>query len=125
VEFIEAKDVQASVTAPNLDVAIVRSVPLIERFENVDLMLPEMKFQGHGHSAIVSMLFDMNTHFGSRVIRNDTPRRGQPGAVEQLEPIRLEHSLNLINLRGRLFSPIAIDLPQKSPEKGLSGRTDR
>jgi len=70
--FIEAKDVQASVIAPNLDVAIVRSVPLIERFENVDLMLPEMKFQGHGHSAIVSMLFDMNTHFGSRVIRNDT-----------------------------------------------------
>jgi hypothetical protein len=41
-------------------------------------MLPEMKFQGHGHSAMVSMLFDMNTHFGSRVIRNDTPRLGQP-----------------------------------------------
>jgi hypothetical protein len=78
VGFIEAKDVQASVTAPNLDVAIVRSVPLIEHFENVDLMLPEMKFQGHGHSAMVSMLFDMNTHFGSRVIRNDTPRLGQP-----------------------------------------------
>jgi hypothetical protein len=74
--FIEAKDVQASVTAPNLDVAIVRSVPLIERFENVDLMPPEMKFQGHGHSAMVSMLFDMNTHFGSRVIRNDTSRLG-------------------------------------------------
>jgi hypothetical protein len=78
VGFIEAKDVQASVIAPNLDVAIVRSVPLIERFENVDLMLPEMKFQGHRHSAMVSMLFDMNTHFASRVIRNDTPRLGQP-----------------------------------------------
>jgi hypothetical protein len=78
VGFIEAKDVQASVTAPNLDVAIVRSVPLIEHFENLDLMLPEMKFQGHGHSAMVSMLFDMNTHFGSRVIRNNTPRLGQP-----------------------------------------------
>jgi hypothetical protein len=78
VGFIEANDVQASVIAPNLDVAIVMSVPLIERFENVDLMLPEMKFQGHGHSAMVSMLFDMNTHFGSRVIRNDTPPHGQP-----------------------------------------------
>jgi hypothetical protein len=66
VGFIEAKDVQASVTAPNLDVTIVRSVPLIEHFENVDLMLPEMKFQGHGHSAMVSLLFDMNTHFGFR-----------------------------------------------------------
>jgi hypothetical protein len=74
VGFIEAKDVQASVTAPNLDVTIVRSVPLIEHFENVDLMLPEMKFQRHGHSAMVSMLFDLNTHFGSRA----TPRLGQP-----------------------------------------------
>jgi|307.fasta_scaffold401382_2 hypothetical protein len=34
VGFIEAKDVQASVMAPDLDVAVVRSVPLIERFEN-------------------------------------------------------------------------------------------
>ena len=38
VGFIEAKDVQAPVIAPNLDVAVVRSIPLIERFENVDLM---------------------------------------------------------------------------------------
>ena len=105
--FIEAKDVQASVTAPNLDVAIVRSVPLIERFENVDLMLPETKFQGHGHSAMVSMLFDMNTHFGSRGHSKRHATSWSPGAVEQpeLNSIRLEHSLNLINLRGRLFSP--------------------
>jgi hypothetical protein len=105
VGFIEAKDVQASVTAPNLDVAIVRSVPLIERLENVDLMLPEMKYQGHGHSAIFSMLFDMNTHFGSGVIRNDTPRLGQPALSSKPNSIRLEHSLNLFNLRGRLFPP--------------------
>jgi hypothetical protein len=63
VGLIEAKDVQASVIAPDLDVAVIRSVPLIERFENVDLMSAEMKFQGHGHSAMVSMLFDMNPHF--------------------------------------------------------------
>jgi len=44
----------------------------------VDLMLPEMKFRGHGYSAMVSMAFDMNTHFGSRGIRTDTPRLGQP-----------------------------------------------
>jgi hypothetical protein len=60
VGLIEAKDVQASVVvAPDLDVAVVRSVPLIERFENVDLMPTEIKFQGHGHSAMISMLFDM------------------------------------------------------------------
>jgi hypothetical protein len=32
-----------------------------------------MKFQGHGHSAMISMLFDMNTHFWFQVIRNDMP----------------------------------------------------
>jgi hypothetical protein len=61
--FIEAKDVQASTMSPNLDVAVVRSVPLIERFENVNLMPAEMKSPGHGHSAMVSMLLDVNTHF--------------------------------------------------------------
>jgi hypothetical protein len=49
--------------SPNLDVAVVRSVPLIERFENVNLMPDEMKSPGHGHSAMVSMLLDVNTHF--------------------------------------------------------------
>jgi hypothetical protein len=41
--------------SPNLDIAVVRSVPLIERFENVNLMPAEMKSPGQGHSAIVSM----------------------------------------------------------------------
>ena len=54
--FIEAKDVEASIIAPDLDVAVVGAVPLIERFENVDLMPTEMKSPGHGHSAMVSML---------------------------------------------------------------------
>ena len=94
--FIEAKDVRASVIAPNLDVAVVMSVPRIERFENVDLMLPEMKFQGHRHSAVVSMLFDMNTDFGSRVIRKRHATSRSTGAVEQLELIRLEHSLKFL-----------------------------
>src|SRR4029453_9017710 len=39
----------------NLGVVVVRSVPLIERFENVNLMPAEMKSPGQGHSAIVSM----------------------------------------------------------------------
>ena len=50
---------------------------MIERFENVDLMPTEIKFQGHEHSAMISMLFDMNTHFGSRVIRNTCHQYGQ------------------------------------------------
>jgi hypothetical protein len=103
VGLIEAKDVQASVIGPNLDVTIVRSIPLIEHLENVDLMLPEMKFQGHGHSAIYSMLFDMNTHFPSRVIRNDTPRLGQPAL--SVRRSRYAHPL--------LRKPAAIPLMQR------------
>jgi hypothetical protein len=63
VEFIEPKDVYASIMSPDLDVAVVRSVPLIELFENVNLMPAEMKSPGHRHSAMVSMLLDVNTHF--------------------------------------------------------------
>jgi hypothetical protein len=63
VEFIEAKDVYASIMSPDLDVAVVRSVPLIERFENVNLIPAEMNSPGHRHSAMVSMLLDVNTHF--------------------------------------------------------------
>ena len=46
--FIEPKYVHTSVGGPGLDVPVVRAVPLIERFENVD---PEMKSPGHGYSA--------------------------------------------------------------------------
>jgi hypothetical protein len=83
-------------TALDLDVAVVRSEPLIERFENADLMPAEMTFQGHGYSAMVSILFDMNTHFGSRAIRKRHATSRSTGPVDQLEPnsIRLEHSLN-------------------------------
>jgi hypothetical protein len=63
VEFIEAKDVQASIMASDLDVAVVRPVPLVKRFENLDLMPAETESSGHRHSAIVSMLLDVNTHF--------------------------------------------------------------
>ena len=95
--LIEAKDVQASITVPDLDVAVVRSVPLIKRFENVDLMLVEMKFQGHGHSAMISMLFDMNTHFW---FKGHSKRHAistvRPGTGDQLKPnaIRSEHTLS-------------------------------
>jgi hypothetical protein len=47
----------------DLDVAVVRSVPLIECFENINLMPAKMKSPGRGHSAIISMLLDVNTHF--------------------------------------------------------------
>jgi hypothetical protein len=39
--FIDPEDVQISVRASGLDVAVVRAVPLIEHFENVDLMPPK------------------------------------------------------------------------------------
>jgi hypothetical protein len=51
----------------DLDVAVVSSVPLIECFENINLMPAKMKSPGRGHSAMISMLLDVNTHFGSRV----------------------------------------------------------
>ena len=60
--------------SPNLDVAVVRSVPLIERFENINLMPAEMKSPGQGHSAIVSMLFDMNPHFWFQGRRRAAPK---------------------------------------------------
>jgi hypothetical protein len=95
VGLIETKDVQVSIIVPDLDVAVVRSVPLIKRFENVDLMLVEMKFQGHGHSAMISILFDMNTHFW---FQSHSKRHAistvRPGTGDQLEPnsIRSEHT---------------------------------
>src|SRR5262252_9094716 len=87
-------EVCTGLLVPDLDVAVVRSVPLIERFENVDLMLVEMKFQGHGHSAMISMLFDMNTHFWFQGhSKRHAIRTVRPGTGDKLEPnsIRSEH----------------------------------
>jgi hypothetical protein len=39
--FIEPEDIQISVSAPGLDVSVVRAVPLIERFENINLLPTE------------------------------------------------------------------------------------
>jgi hypothetical protein len=55
--------------SPDFDVTVVRSVPLIERFENVDLTPAEMKSPGREHSTMVGMLLDVNAHFWSRVVR--------------------------------------------------------
>jgi len=60
--FVEAKNIQ-TILAPDLDVAVVRPVPLVKRFKNLDLMPAETESSGHRHSAIVSMLLDVNTHF--------------------------------------------------------------
>jgi hypothetical protein len=72
LEFIEAKDVEASIMAADLDVAVVRPVPLVERFANLDLMPAETEPSGHRRSAVVSMLLDINAHFLVPVIRNHT-----------------------------------------------------
>jgi hypothetical protein len=55
--FIDPENVQISVSASGLNVAVVGAIPLIERFENVDLMPTEMKSPGHGQSAMGGMLF--------------------------------------------------------------------
>ena len=68
--FIEPEDVQISLSASGLDVAVVGAVPLIERFENVDLMPTEMKSPGHGQSAMVGMLFCLVVKLLARVIRD-------------------------------------------------------
>src|SRR6516164_3121152 len=59
--FVEAKNIQ-TIVAPDLDIAVVRSAPLIECFENIDSVPIEMKSPRHRHSVIRGMLFDLNAH---------------------------------------------------------------
>ena len=59
--FVEAKNIR-TIAAPDLDVAVVRSAPLIECFENIDSVPIEMKSPRHQHSVIRWMLFDLNAH---------------------------------------------------------------
>ncbi len=61
--LLTPKPIPARSTWRQMAMAAFRSVPLIERFENVNLMPAEMKSRGHRHSAVVSMLLDVNTHF--------------------------------------------------------------
>src|SRR6266446_6540688 len=57
--FVEAKNIQ-TIGASDLDVAVVRSAPLIECFENIDPVPIEKK--SPRHSAIREMLLDLNAH---------------------------------------------------------------
>jgi hypothetical protein len=86
--FTDPEDVQISVSASALDVAVVRAVPLIERFENVDPMSTELKSPGHGQSAMVACYSVLLVRLLARVIRDlaPTPRisTGQPSVVEPL-----------------------------------------
>jgi len=59
--FVEPKNIQ-TIVSPDLDVAVVRSAPLIECFENIDSVPIEMKSPRHRHSVIRGMLFDLNAH---------------------------------------------------------------
>ena len=68
--FVEAKNIQ-TIVAPDLDVAVVRSAPLIECFENIDPVPIEMKSPRHRHAVIRGMLLDLNTHdLGPCVVRS-------------------------------------------------------
>src|SRR5262249_16945944 len=58
---VEAKNIQ-TIIAPDLDVAVVRSAPLIECFENIDSVPIEMKSPRHRHAVIRGMLLDLNAH---------------------------------------------------------------
>src|SRR6266446_598770 len=59
--FVEAKNIQ-TIGASDLDVAVVRSAPLIECFENIDPVPTEMKSPRHRHAVIRGMLLDLNAH---------------------------------------------------------------
>ena len=59
--FVEAKNIQ-TIVSPDLDVAVVRSAPLIECFENIDPVPIEMKSPRHRHAVIRGMLLDLNAH---------------------------------------------------------------
>ena len=59
--FVEPKNIQ-TIVSPDLDVAVVRSAPLIECFENIDPVPIEMKSPRHRHAVIRGMLLDLNAH---------------------------------------------------------------
>ena len=59
--FVEPKNIQ-TIVSPDLDVAVVRSAPLIECFENIDPVPIEMKSPRYRHAVIRGMLLDLNAH---------------------------------------------------------------
>jgi len=60
--FVEFQDVQRPVVAPDFDVAVVRPVPLIERFGDFEPTAIEVKRPEHRHATVIRMELDLNAH---------------------------------------------------------------
>ena len=62
VNLVEAQDVKISVVAPDLEVAVVSAMPLIEVVDHLDLTSVQAKSPGHFDSAVASIGLDPNLH---------------------------------------------------------------
>ena len=62
VGFVQAEDVHALVTAFEFDVAIVSSVPPIERFDDIDLTPVEVNSLRYRDPMVVRRELNLNTH---------------------------------------------------------------
>jgi hypothetical protein len=62
MRLIEMEDVQASVIGPDLEIAVVGAVPLVDRLHDFDLTLIEIEMAWRRACAIVGMKVGSNTH---------------------------------------------------------------
>jgi hypothetical protein len=94
VGFVQAEDVHALVTAFEFDVAIVSSVPPIERFDDIDLTPVEVNSLRYRDRMAVRRELNLNTH---DLCGSDPFTLGQPsccGSVLRYEGGDFSTSLN-------------------------------
>jgi len=61
-KLVQAQDVEISIVAPDLEVAVVSAMPLIEIIDNLDLTPVQAKSPGHFDSAVARMGLYPNLH---------------------------------------------------------------
>jgi hypothetical protein len=62
VGFVQAQDIHAPITAFDFDVAIVTSIPPIERFDDIDPTPVQMNSLGYRDPVIARFQLNANTH---------------------------------------------------------------
>jgi len=60
--LVEAQDVEIAVVALDLEVAVVRAMPLIEVIDHLDLTCVQAESSGHFDSAVASIGLNPNPH---------------------------------------------------------------
>src|SRR5947208_10816552 len=60
--LVEAQDIKSTVIAFDLHIAIVESVPLIERFDNIDTGAVQTKSSRDRHAVMICGALDLDTH---------------------------------------------------------------